>query len=261
MSSVKKMLLVDPGQWQSGSTNDTFRQVVPDGLGASISTLDHTISNILNSNTGVDEYTKAQQYSQALQRYLNLSDTYRDRPLGKITMKDDTSVNESEIDDNIEVKALLRQTLPTTLRGKGDALLDHLKSLPGIKWDRKQQLIVDGKTILDSNIVDLVSDLVRDRKTIQGPKGWTELSEVLVRNNIPRALIPNTIRRESLSRVTPSKETPSKEDSRQKTLPVFNKLKKPYNRQPTVGEKSTHATAKTPKRLKDTSITNWTESR
>ena len=74
MSSVKKMLLVDPGQWQSSLSNQTTQRPVPDGLGGSISTLDHSINNILTAPPGVDEYTKAQQYSQALQRYLTLSD-------------------------------------------------------------------------------------------------------------------------------------------------------------------------------------------
>ena len=80
MTHVKKMLLVDPVQLQ------TRQRPVPDALGTTISTLDQTINDILADNT-VDEYTKARQYSQALQRYLTLSDKYRDQPLGKVEIK------------------------------------------------------------------------------------------------------------------------------------------------------------------------------
>ena len=261
MSSVKKMLLVDPGQWQSSLSNQTTQRPIPDGLGGSISTLDHSINNILTAPPGVDEYTKAQQYSQALQRYLTLSDAYRDRPLGKFTIKDESPVNDMEPENSVEVKSLLRQALPATLRSKGEALLDHLKTVPGIKWDAKQQLIVDGKTIPDSNVVDLVNDLIRDRKTVKGPNGWSEVSQVLVRNNIPKSLIPNTIRRESLSRVSTSVDTSSKERLKQKTLPLYAKLKNPPNRRETVKRKTKANTSKTNiSTLADSPITTWLES-
>ena len=120
------------------------------------------------------EYTKAQQYNQALQRYLTLSDKYRERPLGKVSTPELPTTTEN----HTRLKPTLYQTLPPTLRSKGAALLNHLESIPGIKWD-KQQLVVDDKPIPKSNVVDLIDDLVRDRKTIKPPPGWSELATVL----------------------------------------------------------------------------------
>ena len=115
--------------------------------------------------------------------------------------------------------------------------------------------------IADSNVVDLVSDLIRDRKTVKGPKGWSELSQVLVRNNIPKSLIPNTMRRESLSRVSTSVDTSSKERLKQKTLPLYAKLKNPPNRRETVKRKTKANIAKPNiSTLADSPITTWLES-
>ena len=211
------MILVDPEQWQSAQLNNVVpspsqRTILPDPISASISSLDQTMQNILTNNEHDDDYTKAQLYSQALQRYLTLADKYRNKPLGKFeivepkqTTDRDTpsSTSESVETDKhsaVRVKRILQSTLPPTLRSKGLSLLDHLTTLPGVSWDSKQQLVVDDKTITQSNIVDIVNDLVRDRKTYTSPpKGWNELADVLTKTNVPKALINNSIRRQSLT--------------------------------------------------------------
>lgn len=201
MTHVKKMLLVDPVQLQ------TRQRPVPDALGTTISTLDQTINDILADNT-VDEYTKARQYSQALQRYLTLSDKYRDQPLGKVEIKESlkpATTEEPQSTLKQEPQSTLHQTLPPTLRSKGEALLNHLESVPGIKWDNKQQLVIDEKTVPKSNVVDLIDDLVRDRKTAKPPPGWSELATVLKRVNTPRALIANSKRRLDLIQDRPTR--------------------------------------------------------
>lgn len=198
MSSVKKMVLVDPTQLQQ-----TTQRPVTDALGSAISSLDQHIHNILTDST-MDAHTKAQQYSQALQRYLTLSDKYRERPLGKVEMKVSTP-EVSTAETNIGLKPTLYQTLPPTLRSKGEALLNHLESIPGIKWDNKQQLVVDDKPVPKSNVIDLIDDLVRDRKTAKPPPGWSELATVLKQVNTPRALIPNSRRRLDLTQDRPSR--------------------------------------------------------
>ena len=208
MSSIKKMVLVDPTQLQQ-----TPQRPVTDALGSAISSLDQHIHNIL-ANSTMDEYTKAQQYNQALQRYLTLSDKYRERPLGKVEMKvstPDLPTPELPTTENqTRLKPTLYQTLPPTLRSKGAALLNHLESIPGIKWDNKQQLVVDDKPIPKSNVVDLIDDLVRDRKTTKPPPGWSELATVLKQVNTPRALIGNSRRRLDLTQDRPSRRDSNK---------------------------------------------------
>ena len=99
MNSIKKMVLVDPDQLQAPQLNNAVtstpqRPVLPDPIGSSISALDQTMQNLLTNNTHDDDYTKAQLYSQAFQRYLTMADKYRNKPLGKIEVVDPKQTNE-----------------------------------------------------------------------------------------------------------------------------------------------------------------------
>ena len=108
MSSIKKMVLVDPSQWEAsaGLTNilpqPTPQQPLPDPLANSLSSLDQTMQAILQNTSGGDDYTKAQIYSQALQRYLRQADQFRERPIGKVTLKEIESVEEDKPEKDLE---------------------------------------------------------------------------------------------------------------------------------------------------------------
>ena len=58
----------------------TPQQPLPDPLATSLSSLDRTMQDVLQNHTPGDDYTKAQLYSQVLQRYLRQADQYRERP-------------------------------------------------------------------------------------------------------------------------------------------------------------------------------------
>ena len=210
MSSVKKMVLVDPSQWQSTPhlsnmlPQPTPQQPLPDPLATSLSSLDQTMQGILQTTSGGDDYAKAQIYSQALQRYLRQADQYRERPLGKVTVKEIESVEDAKSDKDVsQIKQLLRGTLPPSLIRGGTTLAETLADLPEVNWDDKLQLIVDGKTVENSNVVDLLSDLGRKKKTSKPPKGMNELLTVFKERNIARSLIPNEARWSSLASTQP----------------------------------------------------------
>lgn len=202
------MILVDPdhvrqetttvpaaGGTAAGGQTVSTPSLIPDTLTTTISTMDQTMKDIL-ADKNIDDYTKVLQYSQSLQRYLNLADQYRQRVLGKVDVKEPTSVTESptQIESEDPLEVVLSKTIPKRLKPKADLLIDHFKKTPEISWDEKKQLIINKKTIRNSNVVDLVNDLVRVRKASTPPTGWKELSNVLKRSNIPRELIGNTAR-------------------------------------------------------------------
>ena len=177
---------------------------LPDPLASSLSSLDQTMQAILQNPSVGDDYTKAQHYSQALQRYLRQADQYRERPLGKVTVKEIESVEDVKSDKDVsQIKQLLRGTLPPSLIRGGTTLAETLADLPEVNWDDKLQLIVDGKTVENSNIVDLLSDLGRKKKTSKPPKGMNELLTVFKERNIARSLIPNEARWSSLASTQP----------------------------------------------------------
>ena len=182
----------------------TPQQPLPDPLATSLSSLDRTMQDVLQNHTPGDDYTKAQLYSQVLQRYLRQADQYRERPLGKVSLKEIEWVEDDKPDKDVsQIKELLRGTLPPSLIRGGTTLAETLADLPEVNWDDKLQLIVDGKTVENSNIVDLLSDLGRKKKTSKPPKGMNELLTVFKERNIARSLIPNEARWSSLASTQP----------------------------------------------------------
>ena len=157
-----------------------YSQILPYGLASSISSLDRDMKHIL-LDASMDDYTKAHLYQQALQRYLVLADKYRHKPLGKveITTPQPTLGLRSTEEDLNKIKSTVIQNVPNQFRNKAELLWNHIEKIPDISWDGKNQLVLGNETVEGSNVIDLVNDLVRQRKSRQPPKGWTSLANAL----------------------------------------------------------------------------------
>lgn len=83
------------------------------------------------------------------------------------------------------------EAIPKTFRGRAEALLEAWRRDPAISWDDQNRVSVGGETIQGSNVVDLLGDAVRARKTVPHPPGFEILRERSISSNIPRALLGN----------------------------------------------------------------------
>ena len=66
------------------------------------------------------------------------------------------------------IEADVVDTVPKTMQVKARRLMEHLKR--DIAWTARGELIHEGVPIVGSNVVDLVNDMLRKRKT--DPIGW-----------------------------------------------------------------------------------------
>ena len=74
---------------------------------------------------------------------------------------------------------------------RATALLNRLKLRPDIiTWDKTGQVKIEGETIQDSNISDLVSDAMRARNNFN-PTGSKEFFRALSKMNVPKDLVRN----------------------------------------------------------------------
>ena len=55
-------------------------------------------------------------------------------------------------------------TVPKTMQAKARRLMEHLKRV--VAWTARGELIHEGVPVAGSNVVDLVNDLLRKRKTV-----------------------------------------------------------------------------------------------
>ena len=182
MEHARKMALVDP------RLLDTLRSPPPatDTLGRKVQALDDEMKTILD-RTDLDDGTKVTLYNQVLQRYNVLTDKRIKEPLRVVT------VNELA-------------TVPKTMRAKASRLMEHLKR--DVEWTARGELIHEGVPVVGSNVVDLVNDLLRKRKT--APTGWQPFARQLRAINLPMTLVGNVSRRAYIRpepSITPSRRS------------------------------------------------------
>ena len=147
---------------------------------------------------------KAKLYNQAFQRYQNVREQAEHKPLAVQilpSIKDEPETGaavsvagerESGFDP---IASEIIQSVPKTLKNRAELLLQKLKQYGDvINWNDRGELVFNGKQVQGTNVLDLVNDVLRNRKT-SSPRGWEYFARGLAHMNIPNELIQNAKRR------------------------------------------------------------------
>lgn len=178
MIHTKKMILVP---YDSSCCTTSPKTVQTPGT--VISRLDEEMSNILNSNQFQDDREKWLQYRQTLQRYLNLSH----QPIND-KIEPTSSVGE-EVESKITDKVIL-ESVPKSFRGKAKLFLGYARREGKMFWNNNGEVTIDGQLVKGSNIIDIVNDAVRLRKTFHA-EGRSQVSRALRNAGVPRTAVGN----------------------------------------------------------------------
>ena len=143
---------------------------------------DAGVSEILKDQTGESDYDRYKILEQRLGQFLNA----RQNEMNERIAPPPTAPRPSPVSD---YSAL--QSLPKTYRSKAEMLLREWGKDPGITWDERHRVSIDGKPVSGSNIIDLAGDAIRQRKTASRPQGFHVLRERTKQLNVPRALVGN----------------------------------------------------------------------
>jgi hypothetical protein len=145
-----------------------------------ISNLDKEMMKILQDTHMADD-EKMIKYKQVLQRH-------------------QSAVREKEKHFQLEIKEQppeslplsegIVETIPPKWRNQAAMLLQYTRKNPHMKWSEKGELIINGNKILGSNIIDLINDFSRSRKT-KPVLGAEIFLEKLLADNIPMEAIVN----------------------------------------------------------------------
>ena len=111
-----------------------------------------------------------------------------------------------EIVSGIETDVVV--IVPKTRQAKARRLMEHLKR--DVAWTACRVLIHEGVPVAGSNVVDLVNDLLRKRKS--DPTDWHPFARQLRAINLPMELLGNVARRAYIRQVTtatPSRRAPA----------------------------------------------------
>ena len=134
------------------------------------------MTSILGSDADVSE--KVRLYNQVLLRYNEMTKTRAAKPTPVVVMKADTVDNEA-------------------------AALSRLST---VTWNERGELMHEGVAVHGSNVVDLVHDLLRNRKTTD-PVGWRQFANQMRAANVPMELVGNVARRRYMQKRTPIKRS------------------------------------------------------
>ena len=194
MEYAKKMALVDPRLLER-------LQQRPQGSMAerAMVRLDNAMEDILNRQD-VPEDAKVKLYQQVLQRHLTYDDKREPakvqlvvkRPalpsaMGELEKEPLATQKENEM-DSIEEEIV--ESAPKNAKSKVQLLLKRMKQDPNLGWTERGELMVNGSVIPNTQINDLVQDVLRKRKNYQ-PRGWETFARALAENNVPQDLVGN----------------------------------------------------------------------
>ena len=157
--------------------------------------------------TDVDVSENVRLYNKTLLRYNDMGTFFAAKPTPVVV------VTEKEQVDPRDVMADVVTTLPKTLQEKGRQLVARLKTK---QWKDRGELLHEGVAVPGSNLIDLVHDLLRKRKTTD-PIGWQQFANQMTAANIPMELVGNVARKRHMQK---RKQTPKPALKLRKSRPI-----------------------------------------
>ena len=190
MQHARKMVLV-PAERYMHNEQSVVHQTQPTKImdsvqtpGDKISRLDHEMSSILNSTLPDDE--KWRSYEQVLRRYLfNVQ-----KPT--VSAQEEKSPLDSSDTLTQPLESII-SSVPSKFKNKAKMFMEFLTSGAGrgrISWDNKGVISIDDQPIENSNIVDILNDVMRPRKNFHA-EGKHKVAAVLKDLSVPQEFIGN----------------------------------------------------------------------
>jgi hypothetical protein len=140
--------------------------------------LDQEMQTIFNQ-TNLSGVEKVERYNQVLQRYLEYHEHLK-TPVPPPSEEPQLPNLHNEI----------MNTVPTTMKRKAETLLERIQHHPNASWNNRGEFVYNGNVVAGSNIVDLINDMMRHRKSFE-PVGWQSFAEALCESNVPQVLVGN----------------------------------------------------------------------
>nr|CAB3265868.1 serine--tRNA ligase, mitochondrial [Phallusia mammillata] len=192
MENVQKMALVDPRLLKTLHDKAPTKSTPVE---SALSKLDADMNSIVNNTMPLD--AKVKLYNETLQKYRFYSDVNAKRPPMEVTVvgaKKDASGSASSstpVDRRTEMVQQIVAGMPKSLKHKAARIMRIVNESPGMDFKPTGQLVVEGDVIPNSNIEDLVHDVVRKTTKIGGPVGWERFMAALNEANVPKTLVGN----------------------------------------------------------------------
>ena len=191
---AKKLALIDPDlliRLVEGLRKNTPSQPPADPRLDEMTRLDDNMDDALlrQPENEADALHAMQKYNNQLQNFRLHHRQYKTDNYGA----DDVSATSERSADTWETEII--DSVPVTLRNRAQLLIRRIKNSNGeLGWNTKGELTRRGVAVPGTNIVDLIGDVIRQRKTVKAPPGHIPFASGLRDINIPREAVGNKAR-------------------------------------------------------------------
>ena len=168
MAHMRKMALVDP------RLLETLRTPIQPPIDTNLRDLDSEMTSILDK-TDIDVSEKVRLYNQALLRYNDMAKISATKPTPVVVVK------EKETPPTTDIMGEVVTTTSQSATGEGASVGVAFKDNT---VERQRRVVARRGGRTGSNVVDLVHDLLRKRKT-SDPIGWQQFGSQMRAANIP----------------------------------------------------------------------------
>lgn len=97
-------------------------------------------------------------------------------------------------------------SLPKSYQSKARKVVDYIQKSGRVAWNDRNEMVLDGKPVPNSNISDLVYDTVANNKS-SNPQGWEAFTDVLRDIGVPEHLRANKRRKQEYAGAKKQKQT------------------------------------------------------
>lgn len=206
MKHIQKMVLV-PQEMLIDKHENTQKL----GLAKQLEEFTTELTKILNS-THANPEEQFKIYTQLFTRFLNM-DTEMKQPIKVLLQQEPEKTAEpANLDMPFDWNNLLNG-IPKNKRSKAAMFINEVKKNKNLNVNENGELVVNGENFVGSNIVDIIHDFMRQRKTMKPVHGSIELAKVLAQSNIPHVYIGNPDRLKLLYKEENDKEKSFNVDS------------------------------------------------
>ena len=192
---AREMLLVDPVMLETLQADTRPPPTSQHIKNRVIQETDNDINTILTSK--MDPSEQVQQYNQALQKREQYADMtparFFQQQLSTRMNPEDQSDQESYKQKPDPMEEEIIESVPKTMKSKAVRLVKKMKQGGVLGWNAQGNLTYKGEAVRNTNVVDLVNDVLRKRKDFL-PGGWQMFAQGMQETNVPLDLVGNVER-------------------------------------------------------------------
>ncbi|KXJ07349.1 hypothetical protein AC249_AIPGENE14792 [Exaiptasia diaphana] len=203
---AKKMVLIPENSYLSSSVNP-YQDIQTAPTVKAMSKLEKELSSLLSRKDLPDD-EKMKLYEQIMQKYLEFNKQRHEEV--EVTAPSQSPDTNTRSDPQKERQQIVEEeildSIPRSSRSKAQRLLNRLKQNQNVLYfNTNGEMVYDGKPVSGTNIVDLIRDVMTDRKNFS-PSNRELFSRGLARVNIPLDWIGNKNRKVAVQRYSVPRE-------------------------------------------------------